>query len=714
MKKHFKSLIFISIIIIIGLFFFFNFNNYLNFEYLKTQQYLLQDLFYEHTYYFPLIFFLIYILITGLSIPGAAALTIIAGALFGFSMALILISFASTIGATIAFLLSRFLFKDLVQKKYSKTLKQINKKLRQEGIFYLFTLRMVPIFPFFLINILMGLTKMKTTTFFFVSQIGMLLGTMVYVYAGTQIATISSMSEILSPKIILSFSLIGLLPLLSNYIIKKLRCGKYCTKYRKPKHFDYNVIVIGGGSAGLVAANICAKANAKVALIEKNEMGGDCLNTGCIPSKTLLSAAKILSYQDKAKKLGFEKIKITHSFLGIKRRIRQAIKQIEPYDSKKRYEELGVKCFKGNGKIIDQYRIIIGKKILTTKNIIIATGASPNVPDIKGLEKIKFFTSDNIWEMKKLPKQFVILGGGSIGCELAQAFARLGSKVTIIQRSERIMKKEDNDVSELMQKTFEKEGIKILTNHNILNIEKTKKQKYVICENAGKQVKVKFNELLLALGRKPSSEGFGVQKIDINIHEKGQIITDKFMRTNYPNIYACGDVTSPYQFTHIAGTQAAYAAINALSAPFKKFKIKYKAIPWATFTEPEVARVGLSENEAQEKKIAYESTYYSFENLDRAITDNQKTGFIKVLTKINSDKILGVTIVGKNASDIIIEFTFAMNNDLGLNKILETIHIYPTFSEINKHVATKWKRERINPNFLKLLQIFYKFKRNKK
>lgn len=687
--------------------------SYLTLESLKQNRDLLAAQFLNNPLSVSLIFGFTYILVTALSIPGATILTLTAGAIFGLFYGTIIASVASTLGATLSFLGARYLFRESAERKFRERMTSINQGLQKEGSFYLFTLRLIPVFPFFLVNLLMGLTNFSVWRFFFVSQIGMLPGTLVYVNAGTEISKIDSLKGILSPGLILSFSLLGLMPLISKWLVSYFRSRKHLRRYKKPAKFDFNMVVIGGGSAGLVSAYIASAIKAKVALIEKHKMGGDCLNTGCIPSKALIRSAKIFNYFRRANEFGLESVTPQLQFSKVMERVQRVIQEVEPHDSIKRYTELGVECITGEAQIISPYEIKVNGKILTTKSIVVATGAGPLVPKIPGLELVKPLTSDNIWNLRVQPKQLVVLGGGPIGCELAQSFARLGTKVTLVEMANRIMVREDEDVSDIVTKSFHQEGLKILTSHKALRIENGPNGSRLICETTGKEVAIEFDQILLALGRKANVTGFGLEELGVEISNRGTVVADEFLRTtNYPNIYVCGDVTGPYQFTHTAAHQAWYVAVNALFSPFKTFKVDYRVIPWCTFSDPEVARVGLNESEAKEKGIEYQVTKYGIDDLDRAIADGEAHGFVKVLTVPGSDKILGVTVVGHHAGDIIAEYVTAMKYGLGLNKILGTIHIYPTLSEANKYVAGVWKKQNAPQFALKILGSFHAWRRN--
>ncbi|MFN8943079.1 MAG: dihydrolipoyl dehydrogenase, partial [Pseudobdellovibrionaceae bacterium] len=633
------------------------------------------------------------------------------GAIFGFTLGLFLVSISSTIGATLAFLAARYLLNDTVNQRFGDKLKSFNEGVKKDGAFYLFTLRLAPVFPFFIVNLLMGLTPIRMGTYFLVSMICMLPVTAAYVNAGTQLSQIDSLKGILSQELIFSFLIIAILPLLSKKVIEFFRSRMALRKYSRPQKFDFNVIVIGAGSAGLVTSYIAAAIKAKVALIENHKMGGDCLNTGCVPSKALIRSAKLFSYLKRGSEFGFQVEKAEVNFPQVMQRIQSVIKAIEPHDSVERYTKLGVDCIQGKAKIRTPYEVEVNGNIITAKNIVIATGARPLVPAIPGVDQIQILTSDTIWNLKQLPESLVILGGGAIGCEIAQSFARFGTKVTLIEKSLRLLPREDADVSEVLEKKFRDEGIQILTNHSVERFEAS--PQIIHCQSDGSSIQIAFKQVLFALGRKPNVEGFGLEELGIELCSRGTIAVDDYLRTvKFPNIYACGDVVGPFQFTHMASHQAWFTAVNSLFSPLKKFKVDYRVVPWCTFTDPEIARVGLSENEAKEKNIAYEVTRYEIDDLDRAIADGEAHGFVKVLTVPGSDRILGATIVGDHAGDIISEYVTAMKHSLGLNKILGTIHIYPTFAEANKYAAGVWKREHAPEQVLNLLQKFHAWRRS--
>jgi len=611
------------ILFVIGFIFFginyFHLDQYLTFEYIKENQGLFTRYYSEHSTLSIVIYFFIYIMMTALSIPGASVLTLLGGALFGFSKGLLIISFASTIGATLAFLISRTLLRDFVQKKYGQRLKAINEGIEREGAFYLFTLRLIPIFPFFIINLAMGLTKIKTITYFFVSQIGMLAGTAVYVNAGVQLSEIESLSGILGPKLIGSFVLLGIFPIIAKKIISMIKINKVYKGWVKPKSYDYNMIVIGAGSAGLVTSYISATVKAKVLLIEKEAMGGDCLNTGCVPSKALIKSAKVAHTISESEKFGIKANQVEINFSKVMDRIQEVIRKIEPHDSVERYTNLGVDCISGVAEIISPFEVKVNGKIYTTKNITIATGASPFIPPIKGIKDIDILTSNNLWSLANLPKKFLVLGGGPIGLEIAQSFSRFGSEVTLVEMGERILPREDKDVSDIVTKKLVGEGLNILLKHKAVEFIKTDSGQELICETENGLVNIQFDQVLVAVGRKANIKGFGAEKLNLDMRPNGTIDANDFLQTKYPNIYVCGDITGPYQLTHTASHQAWYCAVNALFGTFKKFKVDYSVIPWCTYTDPEVATVGKNETECLSQGLEFEVTKYGIDDLDRAI-----------------------------------------------------------------------------------------------
>jgi mercury(II) reductase len=715
MNKTLLSRIAVAVVVatLAILFFAFDLGQYLTLAELKARHAAFQSYYQDHTVLTLGIYALIYIVVTALSLPGAAVMTLAGGALFGFWAGLVVVSFASSIGATLAFLVARFLLRDSVQRKFGQRLKAINRGVERDGPFYLFTLRLVPIFPFFVINLAMALTPIRTGMFYIVSQIGMLPGTAVFVNAGTRLARIDSLGGILSPGLLFSFALLGIFPLIAKKFVNWLKTRKVMAAHKKPDEFDYNLVVVGAGSAGLVTSYIAAAVKAKVALVEKHKLGGDCLNTGCVPSKALIRSAKILNYTRRAKEFGFKSAEVDFDFADVMERVRNVIEKIEPHDSKERYTKLGVEVIQGEAKIVSPYAVEVNGRTLATRNIVVATGARPFVPPIPGIDQVSYLTSDNLWDIRHLPERLVVLGGGPIGSEMTQAFARFGSKVTQVEMGPRILSREDEEISEMMRRHFEKEGVSVLTDHKAKEVRVAGDRKVLICEHDGKDVEVEFDEILVAVGRAPNARGFGLEELGVEIGPRGNIVVNDLLQTNIPTIFAAGDVAGPYQFTHTAAHQAWFASVNALFGDFKSFDVDYSVIPWATYTDPEVARVGLNEMEAKEQGVEYEVTTYGIEDLDRAIAESEDHGVVKVLTRPGSDKILGVTIVGSHAGDIIHEYIGAMKHNIGLNKILGTIHIYPTLAEANKYAAGEWKRAHAPEKALAFVERFHSWRRGR-
>ena len=687
-----KIMMLLVVAALAGAFFAFDLQQYLTLDFIKSKQLAFGAYYAENTGLTIVIYMAIYVLVTALSLPGATVMTLAGGGLFGLWVGLVVISFASTIGATIAFMVSRFLLKDWVQGKFGEKLRAINAGVEKDGPFYLFTLRLVPLFPFFVINLVMGLTPIRASVYYLVSQIGMLPGTFVYVNAGTQLAKIDSAAGILSPGLLFSFVLLGVFPLVAKKAVAAVRARKVLAAWPRPRRFDYNLVVIGGGSAGLVSAYIAAAVKAKVALIERHKMGGDCLNTGCVPSKALIRSARVIADVRRAKDFGFDSGKIDFDFARVMERVQAVIGKVEPHDSVARYTELGVEVIEGEARIASPHTVIVNGRTLTTRTIIVATGARPFVPPIPGLDRIDYLTSDNVWDLRQRPERLVVLGGGPIGSEMTQAFSRLGSRVTQVEMMPRILGREDADISETVKSKFEAEGIRVLTGHRAKAVVTENGEQVLICEHEGKDVRIPFDKILVAVGRAANARGFGLEELGVTLRKNGTIETNGLLQTNFPNIFCAGDVTGPYQFTHTAAHQAWYAAVNALFGKFKTFTADYRVIPWATFTDPEVARVGLNILEAEEQGIAHDVTEYGIDDLDRAIADAEDHGLVRVLTKPGTDKILGVTIMGAHAGETITEYITAMRYNLGLNKILGTIHIYPTLAEANKFAAGMWKK----------------------
>ncbi len=699
-------------------FFWFDLDRFASLSALKAQQAAVEAYRQAHPWQTAGLFFAAYVLVAAASLPGAAVMTLAAGALFGVVTGTLLVSFASSIGATLAFLSSRFVLRDWVQRRFGERLSAMNAGVAREGAFYLFTLRLVPVFPFFLVNLLMGLTPMRVPTFYGVSQVGMVPATLVYVNAGTQLARLEGLAGILSPALLVSFTALGLLPLLARRLVEAARIRAVYRPFAhlRPAAFAHNVVVIGGGSAGLVAAYIAATVKARVALVERHRLGGDCLYTGCVPSKALLRSAKLLADIRRAPEFGIRAASADFDFADVMARVQRVISDIEPHDSLERYTRLGVTCVGGTATITSPWTVDVtaadgSRQTLTTTHIVIAAGARPLVPPLPGLAEAGPLTSDSVWALRALPRRLVVLGGGPIGCELAQAFARFGSQVTQVEMAQRLLAKEDVEFSALIARTFAREGIDLRLGRTARRVEVVDGEKRLIVEHAGGTEAIPFDEILCAVGRVANTAGYGLDVLGIPTTPSRTVEVNGFLETRFPNILACGDVAGPYQFTHTASHMAWFASVNALFGRFRKFRVDYTVVPWATFTEPEVARVGLNEQEAVAAGVPFTVTTYGIDDLDRAIADGAAEGLVKVLTAPGTDRILGATIAGAHAADLLVEFVTAMKHGLGLNKVLGTIHTYPTMAEANKFAAGAWKRGTVTHGQHTVLAAFHAWRR---
>ena len=691
-----KLALLVLIVSAIAAFFAFGGSEYLSLEYVKSQREAF-NAFYEARPVVAIgVFFLIYVAVTALSLPGAAIMTLAAGYLFGLIVGTILVSFASTIGATLAFLSARFILRDWVQARFGERLRAINRGVEKDGALYLFSLRLVPAFPFFVVNMLMGLTPIRVWTYFWASQLGMFLGTVVYVNAGTQLAEVESLGDIVTPALIGSFVALGLLPWVGKAIMAAIKRRKVYAGYRKPKKFDRNLVVIGAGSAGLVSSLIAATVNAKVTLVEARQMGGDCLNTGCVPSKAILASAHVAHAMKTADAYGIAPVRPEVDFPAVMARVRGVIAAIEPNDSVERYTGLGVDVLEGYATIIDPWTVEValndgGTRRLTTRGIVIAAGAEPVVPPIPGIENSGYLTSETLWDefskLSEMPSRIAVLGGGPIGCELAQAMARLGAQVSLVEMGDRILPNEDEDAASVARQALERSGVSVLTGHKAVRINGSDT---LVAEAGGLEREIGYDALIMAVGRKARLSGYGLESIGIDTDRT--VVTDDFLATKFPNIFAAGDVAGPYQFTHVASHQAWYATVNALFGTFRKFRADYRVIPHVTYLDPEIARVGLSEAEASAQGIEHEVSRYELAESDRALAEGATAGFVKVLTPPGKDTILGVTIVGAHAGELLAEYALAMRHKLGLNAILQTIHAYPTLAEANKFAAGEWRK----------------------
>nr|WP_255762970.1 bifunctional TVP38/TMEM64 family protein/FAD-dependent oxidoreductase [Halomonas desiderata] len=666
-------------------------------------------------------FFALYVLMAALSLPGATLLTVLGGALFGFGWGLLIISFASTLGATLAALIARTLARAPLEKRFAPQLERINAGIRREGAFYLFTLRLIPLFPFFVINLVVGLTRMRLWTFYWVSQLGMLPGTAVFVNAGRELGNLQSLSDILSPGLVGSFVLIGLFPWLARGLVAIVKRRRLALRHARPTRFDYDIVVIGAGSAGLVASYIAAAVKARVALVERDRLGGDCLNTGCVPSKALIRAARAAAEVRDAGRYGIQADEPRVDFGAVMAHVRRAVRDVEPHDSRERYEGLGVEVLAGEARLDDPWRVRVraadGERVLTTRHVIVASGASPKVPPLPGLETIEVLTSDNLWQLEALPERLVVLGGGPIGCELGQSFARLGSRVSLVEMGPQLLPREDVDAADLLRQRLVSEGVELWLDTCALRVGPGADDAHVLeverrlPSGEIEMHRLPFDRLLVAVGRQANVTGLGLEALGVETNADGTLAVDESLQTVLPNVWACGDVAGPFQLTHASAHQAWHATVNALFGELKRFRVSYRALPAVTFTEPEVARVGLSEREARRQGVEFEVTRYSLAELDRAITEGRTEGFVKVLTVPGRDRILGASVVGQGAGELLAEFTLAMTHGIGLNKLLGTVHPYPTWSEAAKATAGLWKNAHKPERLLRWLARYFAWRR---
>ncbi|MNU82995.1 Mercuric reductase [compost metagenome] len=701
---------------LVGAFFAFDLDAYLSLSRLQAHQVQASAWVQAHFGQAALLFTLLYVATTALSLPGAALLTLGGSALFGVGWGLLLVSFASTLGATLAFLSARFLLRDWVSRRFGDKLATFEAGMAKDGAFYLLSLRLIPLFPFFLVNLLMGLTPIRVSTYYWVSQLGMLPGTFVYVLAGSELATLTSTGKILSPGLVAALTLLGLMPWLMRWLQRRLALRRLHAPYRKPARFDYNLLVVGAGAGGLVTSYIAAAVKARVALIEQHKMGGDCLNTGCVPSKALIRSARFAYEQRKAGELGFSPSQSRADFAAVMARVAEVIKEVEPHDSVERYQGLGVECIQGRARLVSPWELEVDGRRLSSRHIVIATGARPLVPKLPGLEQVPYLTSDSLWQLREPPRHLLVLGGGPIGCELAQSLALLGIPVTLVELADQLLPREEREVAEALAEQMTHDGVTLLTGWRAERadyepaVEGTLPIRLQLRRGEETHL-VEGDQLLLALGRVANVSGFGLEELGVELAPRGTIAVDGFLATNYPSILAVGDVAGPYQFTHFAAHQAWYAAVNALFGQFRRFKADYRVIPAATYTSPEIARVGLNRKEAEAQGIPFEATRFNLAELDRAIADGERHGFVEVLTVPGKDKILGATIVGAHAGERIAEFVLAMRHRLGLGKILGTIHAYPTLMEGNKYVAGEWKWAHQPTRLLTLLARYHSWRR---
>ena len=698
--KKMALAVLIGILFVVGLLF----SNHLTLESFQNSRAQIQA-FTENNFGFSVVlFFVIYVFSTAVSLPGATVLTLVGGAIFGLSYGLVIVSFASTLGATLSFLLSRYFLSEWIRNRFENLFKKIDLGFKAQGGSYLFSMRLLPIFPFFVVNALMGLTRISTFQFFIISQIGMLPGTFLYVWAGTELGQVTTLTGLFTPQIFFAFTLLALFPFIMQFLIKFYRTQKLYSKFKKPETFDYNIVVIGAGAAGLVSTAIARAVKAKVAIIESHKMGGDCLNYGCVPSKALIHASQSFH----RRKTGIGPLSES-DFLKVKNHIQKSIQTIEPHGSAERFVGLGADVFQGAAQIQSPWEVLVNGKILRTKSIIVASGASPFIPNIAGVESVHAMTSESIWNLARLPKKLIVVGGGPIGCEISQSLSKLGVEVVLVERSERLLANDVGAASEVVLKNLMNDGVVVKFGSEIHSFPSSNLVRIKSLD--GSTTDEAMDCVFFAIGRRPRTENFGLEELGIEIAKNGTVVHNDLLQTKYENIYVCGDVAGPLQLTHVAGHQAWYATVNSLFSPFKTFKQDLSVIPRCTFTSPEVASVGATETELVNSNTEFEVTHYPLTTFDRAVCDQATDGFIRIITGKKSDTILSVTIVAPRAGEMIAEFALAMRWKLGLKKILATVHAYPTWSDANKMAALSWQKNNVPHKLVALSEKFHEWKR---
>lgn len=453
----------------------------------------------------------------------------------------------------------------------------------------------------------------------------------------------------------------------------------------RPRRFDRNLVVIGAGTGGLIAALVAAKAGAKITLVEAADMGGDCLNTGCVPSKALIHAARLAAHAREAAAMGLVAPPGEIDTQAAMRHVRTAIETVAPHDSQARYEGFGVDVRRGRARIVSPWSVDVAGQTLTTRAIVIATGSEPTTPAIPGLDD--YLTSETFWRLERLPRRLLILGGGPIACELAQACARLGVAVTIVQRAPRLLEREDDDVSALVRDRLAREGVRVLTDAAAIRADADT----LHVRHDGAEREIGFDRILLATGRRPRTAGLGLEALGIPLAGDGTIDTNAYLQTLHPSVYACGDVAGPWQFTHAAAHQAWHASINALFGSLHRIRPGRAVMPFVTYTDPEIARAGLNRRQAQARGIAVDVARHDLRDLDRAIVDDARDGFVEFLTPPGNDRILGVTIAAPRAGEMLAEIVLAMQQGIGLKRLFGAIHAYPTYAEANRDAAGAWR-----------------------
>ncbi|MFC7536756.1 FAD-dependent oxidoreductase [Sphingomonas sp. GCM10030256] len=674
--------------------------DYLSLEALKGGSEALRQWIAAHPVLAPAAFAAAYLLVVALSLPGAAVMTLAGGALFGLVGGTVLASLSSTAGATLAMLSARFLARDWVAQRFPKAVQAIDQGIERDGSLYLLSLRLAPIFPFFLINLAIGLTAMPAGRFFLLTMAGALPGTIVYTAAGTALASIDSLGDVLSPKLLGAFLALALLPLVGKAASGWLQRRRALHGFRRPRRFDANLIVIGAGSGGLVASLVAAELKAKVILVERGEMGGDCLNTGCVPSKSLLRAAKAAAEVRRAGRFGVEAELCAVDFRNTMAHLRGAIAAIAPNDSVERFRGLGVDVRQASARLVDPWTIEIdSRERLTARAILLATGADPVVPLIPGLAESGFVTSETLWDrldqFDRVPQRVAILGTGPIGCELGQALGRLGADVTLVSHAERILDRDEPEASAIVAQALATDGVTILTGRKV-----ERSTTSALHLDTGEAIP--FDLLIVAAGRKPHLRGLGLEDLGL---DPDTLAVDGRGRGPFGHVFVAGDAAGGPQFTHYAGHSGAIAGINALLGPLGRLKLD-TLVPRVTYTSPEVASIGMTGADAPADA---EIATFDVAHNDRNIADAGAPGMVKLV--VRKGRVLGATIVADHAGELIMPWVLAIKRRIPLSQMMSVIYPYPTLSEVSRAAAGEWRRAHRPERVLRLAELFHSWRR---
>jgi pyruvate/2-oxoglutarate dehydrogenase complex dihydrolipoamide dehydrogenase (E3) component/uncharacterized membrane protein YdjX (TVP38/TMEM64 family) len=697
----------------------------------------------------PVLLGAVYILACVLFIPGSL-LTLGAGFVFGIVVGTITVSIASTLGATAAFLLGRTLARPWIEARvaHRPKFRALDEAVRRQGFKIVLLTRLSPIFPFNLLNYTFGLTRVSLRDYILASWIGMLPGTVMYVYLGTTLKTLADLAAGNVPtsvgqQVLFGAGLVATVAvtvLITRLARKALQEAiPPPTRQTEPlAHGDlampntvqvlpddvhnqtlvanvhprdwvnpqpqsrYNLVVIGAGTGGLVCAAGAAGLGARVALVEKHLLGGDCLNVGCVPSKALLRAAR--AYADVRDAAGFgvtvpPGAKV--DFPAVMERMRRLRAGISPNDSAARFHSLGVDVFLGAAHFTGPDAVEVNGQTLRFARAVIATGGRPIQPPIPGLAEAGFQTNETIFSLMELPRRLAVIGAGPIGCELVQAFARFGSQTFLVGKQPQILPREDPDAAQLVETALQHDGVQLLLGHDLRRVERSGGERVLCLESPHGPKEIRVDDILVAVGRVPNVDGLNLEAAGVAHDSRIGVQVDDRLRTTSPRIYAVGDVCSRYQFTHAADAMARLAIQNALF--FGGARLSALTIPWCTYTDPEIAHVGLYERQAQEQGIAVQTLTQPLDGVDRALLDGETAGFVRVHLRRGTDKILGATIVARHAGDMISELTLAMTGGLGLRTPARTIHPYPTQAEAIKKVADAYNRTRLTPFVKRML-----------